>query len=63
MAPHAHIISLNRDDNERPRTATADKCFEHRGMNSVRHMNDLVAVRHLKLMKLNVLSIKLLSKL
>ena len=26
-------------------------------MNNVRHMNDLVAVRHMKLMKLNVLSI------
>ena len=44
MAPRAHIISLNSDDHERPRTATADKCFEHRGMNNIRHMNDLVAV-------------------
>ena len=27
-------------------------------MNNVRRMNDLVAVRHMKLMKLNVLSVK-----
>ena len=36
---------------DRPRTVG------HGGMNNVRRMNDLVAVRHMKLMKLNVLSI------
>ena len=46
------------DDYERPLTATTDKCFGHGGMSNVCRMNDLVAVRHLKLMKLNVLSIK-----
>ena len=43
MATHFH---------DRPRTVG------HGGMNNVRRMNDLVAVRHMKLMKLNVLSIK-----
>ena len=44
------------------RTAThfhdRQRTVGHGGMNNVRRMNDLVAVRHMKLMKLNVLSIK-----
>ena len=41
------------------RTATHfhDRTVGHGGKNNVRRMNDLVAVRHMKLMKLNVLSI------
>ena len=45
----------------RPRTTSVNKCFGHCGMNNVRRMNDLVAVRHLKVRKLNVLSIRQLS--
>ena len=46
------------DNYEQPRTATIDKCFGHGGMSNVCRMNDLVAVRHQKFMKFNVLSIK-----
>ena len=46
------------DDYERPRTATTNKCFGHGGMSNVCRMNDLVDVRHQKLIKFNVLSIK-----
>ena len=60
---YAGILSLMYNKTQRRlRTAThfryRPRTVGHGGMNNARRMNDLVAVRHMKLMKLNVLSIK-----